>query len=182
MTCIVAVTDGQTVVIGGDSAGAAGQELRIRADPKVFLVGSFAIGFTTSFRMGQILRYSAHLPEPPPESGPEAVPFRRAAVCSGAGALRKIGFNQEMTRPAETFLPVLGHAVTAGIRPRTSRIPPFQGGDLGRSHPGLAPRRLGSAVPAPGFTLRPLRGLGSERHVLCPRHAGWRVGVLISTP
>ena len=70
MTCIVAVTDGQTVVIGGDSAAASGQELRIRADPKVFLVGShYAIGFTTSFRMGQILRYGTHLPEPPPEIG-----------------------------------------------------------------------------------------------------------------
>jgi len=71
MTCIVAVTDGQTVVMGADSAGTAGYELRLRADPKVFRAGSYAIGFTTSFRMGQILRFCSELPEPPSESGPE---------------------------------------------------------------------------------------------------------------
>lgn len=70
MTCIVAVTDGQTVVLGGDSAGTRGQELRLRADPKVFRVGGYAIGFTTSFRMGQILRYGTDLPEPPPAVEP----------------------------------------------------------------------------------------------------------------
>lgn len=71
MTCIVAVTDGRTVILGGDSAAAQGQELRVRADPKVFLAGNhYAIGFTTSFRMGQILRYSVELPEPPSKSEP----------------------------------------------------------------------------------------------------------------
>ena len=65
MTCIVAITDGDKVILGADSAGAAGFELRLRADPKVFTVGSYGIGFTTSFRMGQILRYETDLPEPP---------------------------------------------------------------------------------------------------------------------
>ena len=65
MTCIVAVSDGETVVIGGDSAGTAGQELRLRADPKVFQAGPYVIGFTTSFRMGQILQYAVDLPAPP---------------------------------------------------------------------------------------------------------------------
>jgi hypothetical protein len=70
MTCNVAITDGQVVVLGGDSAGTSGYELRLRADPKVFRVGCYAIGFTTSFRMGQILRYATDLPEPPPGVGP----------------------------------------------------------------------------------------------------------------
>jgi hypothetical protein len=34
------------------------------------------------------------------------------------------------------------------------------------ANPGLAPRRLGSAPPAPGFTLEPLRGL-NHRTVSC---------------
>lgn len=71
MTCIVALTDGQTVVLGGDSAGVGGRELRLRADRKVFQLGSYAIGFTTSFRMGQILRYGTDFPEPPSNPGPD---------------------------------------------------------------------------------------------------------------
>ena len=61
------------IVLGGDSAGSAGPELRIRADPKVFLVGGYAIGFTTSFRMGQILRFGLELPEPPAASNTEEI-------------------------------------------------------------------------------------------------------------
>jgi len=71
MTCIVAISDGQTVLLGGDSAGVGGRELRLRADSKVFRRGSYVIGFTTSFRMGQILRYETELPEPPPGLGVE---------------------------------------------------------------------------------------------------------------
>lgn len=71
MTCIVAVTDGETVVLGGDSAAVGGYELRLRTDRKVFQVGSYVIGFTTSFRMGQILRYEAELPEPPEKATPD---------------------------------------------------------------------------------------------------------------
>lgn len=71
MTCIVAITDGDNVILGADSAGVGGVELRLRADPKVFQVGSYAIGFTTSFRMGQILRYETDLPEPPLDSNSE---------------------------------------------------------------------------------------------------------------
>ncbi|MCP4593374.1 MAG: hypothetical protein GY842_21775 [bacterium] len=65
MTCIVPVTDGQTVVIGGDSALTGGHELRLDGEPKVFRVGSYVMGFTTSLRMGQILRYGVKFPDPP---------------------------------------------------------------------------------------------------------------------
>lgn len=58
MTCIAAVTDGKRVYMGGDSAGIAGYTLTVRADPKVFIKDQrFVIGFTSSFRMGNILRY-----------------------------------------------------------------------------------------------------------------------------
>jgi hypothetical protein len=71
MTCTLAITDGRSVILGSDSAGVGGHELRLAADPKVFRVGSYAIGFTTSFRMGQILRYETVFPEPPPGCGPD---------------------------------------------------------------------------------------------------------------
>lgn len=57
MTCIVGLVDKGDVYIGGDSAGVAGLSLAIRADEKVFGNGPFVMGFTSSFRMGQLLRY-----------------------------------------------------------------------------------------------------------------------------
>ncbi|MGH2484611.1 MAG: hypothetical protein ACRDHE_01235 [Ktedonobacterales bacterium] len=64
MTCIVGLVgeDGR-VYIGGDSAGVAGYDLTLRKDAKVFRNGPFLIGYTTSFRMGQLLRYKLTVPE-----------------------------------------------------------------------------------------------------------------------
>ena len=58
MTCIVGLEHNGEVYLGGDSAGIAGYALSIRSDEKVFKNGKFIMGFTTSFRMGQLLRYS----------------------------------------------------------------------------------------------------------------------------
>ena len=70
MSSIVMVTDAtKGLVLGGDSAAVRGHELNVRAEPKVFRAGCYAIGFTTSFRMGQILRYCTELPEPPAGAG-----------------------------------------------------------------------------------------------------------------
>lgn len=64
MTCIVGVQHRGSVYIGGDSAGVAGYSLTVRADSKVFRVGPYVMGFTSSFRMGQLLRYALTPPEP----------------------------------------------------------------------------------------------------------------------
>ena len=58
MTCIVGHKTKDNVYIGGDSAGASGRDIIIRADEKIFKNGEFIFGFTSSFRMGQILRYN----------------------------------------------------------------------------------------------------------------------------
>lgn len=63
MTCIVGLVDKDNVYIGGDSAGVAGLHLTIRADEKVFQNGPFIMGFTSSFRMGQLLRYKFVAPK-----------------------------------------------------------------------------------------------------------------------
>lgn len=62
MTCIVGIANSDVVVIGGDSAGVSGYDVRIRHDPKVFVRGEFLIGFTYSFRMGQLLQYTLDVP------------------------------------------------------------------------------------------------------------------------
>lgn len=63
MTAIAAITDGNIIYMGGDSAGVAGISLSVRKDEKVFINGPFIMGFTTSFRMGSLLKYSFTPPE-----------------------------------------------------------------------------------------------------------------------
>lgn len=84
MTCIVAITDGKTVTMGADSAGVGGYSLTPRKDPKIYEVGDFMFGFTSSFRMGQILGYSF---SPPPV--PECVDVDRYMRTSFIDAVRR---------------------------------------------------------------------------------------------
>lgn len=66
MTCIVGITDGKTVFIGGDSAGVSSNyAVVVRKDSKVGKRGEFIFGFTSSFRMGQILLHRFNPPEIP---------------------------------------------------------------------------------------------------------------------
>jgi hypothetical protein len=58
MTCIVGVVERGVVYLAGDSAGVAGYGLTLRRDPKVFRNGEFVLGFTSSFRMGQLLQHA----------------------------------------------------------------------------------------------------------------------------
>ncbi len=57
MTCIVGLIDNGTVYMGGDSAASNSNLLLTVTNPKVFKNGPFLIGYTTSFRMGQLLQY-----------------------------------------------------------------------------------------------------------------------------
>lgn len=59
MTCIVGIAEDGNVWIGGDSSGVGpAYDLSHRTDKKVFLNGEFIIGFTSSFRMGQLLAHA----------------------------------------------------------------------------------------------------------------------------
>ena len=64
MTAIAGVVEKGKVYIGGDSAGVGGYSLSVRSDPKVFINGEFIFGYTSSFRMGQLLQYSFSPPKP----------------------------------------------------------------------------------------------------------------------
>lgn len=67
MTCIVAIKDGNTIHMGADSAGTGGDySQRTRNDSKICHVGPFMFGFTTSFRMGQLLAHSFQAPDRDP--------------------------------------------------------------------------------------------------------------------
>lgn len=64
MTAIVGVVEDGKVWLGGDAAGVGGLSMQTRSDPKVFKNGESVIGYTTSFRMGQILEHHLSLPTP----------------------------------------------------------------------------------------------------------------------
>lgn len=61
MTCIVAIkqripgSDKDTVMMACDSAATANHNLTIRKDLKMGKCGDFVVGFTSSYRMGQLL-------------------------------------------------------------------------------------------------------------------------------
>ncbi|MDX0897402.1 hypothetical protein GOD90_10395 [Sinorhizobium medicae] len=63
MTCIVGIAQDGNVWLGGDSAGVSGYSITQRRDVKVFRNGPFIMGFTSSFRMGQLLAHAFHPPK-----------------------------------------------------------------------------------------------------------------------
>lgn len=67
MTCIVALKHNRTVYMGADSAGVGGYALHLRKDPKIYRLDHMLIGFTTSFRMGQLLGNSLRVPDRHPK-------------------------------------------------------------------------------------------------------------------
>ena len=67
MTCIVGLVHDGRVTLGGDSAGVGGLDLVVRRDRKVFRNGPAVMGFTSSFRMGQLLAYRLTVPKRHPD-------------------------------------------------------------------------------------------------------------------
>ena len=55
MTCIVGIEVEEGIYIGGDSQGSNGYTTRAVSTKKVFKTGKFVIGYTDSFRLGQLL-------------------------------------------------------------------------------------------------------------------------------
>jgi ATP-dependent protease HslVU (ClpYQ) peptidase subunit len=62
MTCIIGLEQNGKIFLGGDSASAAGNIVRSTMTEKVFRKDPFIIGYTSSFRMGQILHYCIDFP------------------------------------------------------------------------------------------------------------------------
>lgn len=67
MTCIVGIVSEETVYMGADSCASNGHSWLIVGNPKVFKVGQFLIGCTSSFRMIDLLRYNLTITRPHPE-------------------------------------------------------------------------------------------------------------------
>lgn len=58
MTLIVGLVHEQQVYLAADSCGSNGHTYSLNAQPKLFVTGKFRGGYTSSFRMGQLLTFS----------------------------------------------------------------------------------------------------------------------------
>lgn len=64
MTCIIGYKTEKSILMIGDSCGTDdGHNYSIRQDRKVFIKKNILIGFTTSYRMGQLLMHTLDIPE-----------------------------------------------------------------------------------------------------------------------
>lgn len=67
MTCIIAIEQNGIVTMGGDRMGSNGYTGAPVAESKVFKKGGVLIGYTSSFRMGQLLQHALTIPVLPAE-------------------------------------------------------------------------------------------------------------------
>ena len=163
MTAVAGVVHEGRVYIGADSGGVSGWDLVIRRDPKVFTSGPFVTGFTSSFRMGQLLQYALVPPQHPEDLDPfayMATLFVDAIrTCLKAGGLAK---TENSVESGGTFL--------VGYRARLFEIADdFQVGEAADGYAAIgsgAPVLHGSlfATPDEPPTERLLRALSAAEH------------------
>lgn len=115
MTCIVGLIENGRVWMGGDSAGVSGLDITVRADPKVFRNGHFLIGFTSSFRMGQLLAYKLKVPAMEP--GEDVFRYMVTTVVDAVRECLKEGGYAQRSNDAET-----GGSFLVGFRGRLFSI------------------------------------------------------------
>jgi len=98
MTCIVGIAEQGKVYLGADSASASGWDIRITKLRKVFRTGQMIVGYTDSFRMGQLLEHELRRSVQGQESEIQYmvnVFVEAVRQCLKDGGYTKIEYNQE---------------------------------------------------------------------------------------
>lgn len=99
MTCIIGIVNDEKIYMGADSLGSAGCHCVTRKDVKVFKKNDFIFGYTSSYRMGQLIRFNFT----PPKIHEEQDVFEYMVVefipelrtCLKNGGFTKINNNEE---------------------------------------------------------------------------------------
>ena len=91
MTCIVAEVKDGVVHMAGDKCGSNGYTKIMVDKSKVFINRNFIIGYTTSFRMGQLLEFTWNPPEKLPSQSEENFIYK-TVVDSIKAMLKADGF------------------------------------------------------------------------------------------
>jgi len=106
MTAIAGIVCDGKVWIGGDSAGTNYLfKMETRTDPKVFVNGEFVFGYTSSFRMGQLLEHE--FTPPTPHEGDDGVAYMVKRFIPAVKATLKSGGYQKTSEGQDeggTFL------------------------------------------------------------------------------
>lgn len=109
MTCIAGLAFQGSVYMGGDSAAIDGQDLEVRGDPKVFRNGEYLIGFSESFRVGQVLQYRFSAPSYGGLTGRELTCFlSRKFIDDMWDSLAKAGVDVNKGLPGSVMLGAAG--------------------------------------------------------------------------
>lgn len=101
MTCIVGIAREGKVYMGGDSAGGNSSSWQCEQliNHKVFINGEFLIGYTSSFRMGELLQFN--LVPPKQKQGQDDITFmctdfvNAVRECLAAGGFKTVDKNVE---------------------------------------------------------------------------------------
>lgn len=139
MTCIVGLVKDDKVYMGSDSAGSDGFLYSIRQEPKVFKRagdrGEMIMGYTSSFRFGQLLEHSLNIPIQPKDMDDhkymvtEFMDAMRKCLKNGGYARKKdeeevggtalIGYHGKLWQMECDFQialsPVIGDSVGSGV-------------------------------------------------------------------
>lgn len=115
MTAIVGLVAGPHVYLGGDSASSDGWAIRTVTAPKVIRNGPYLIGYTTSFRMGQLLEHTLQPPTPPADATQLHAFMCTDFITAVRDTLRDGGWakkDAEQERGGEFLAGVAGHLYT----------------------------------------------------------------------
>ncbi len=92
MTCIIGLVAGPDVYMAADTAGTAGWLQMDLANGKMFTYEDYLVGFTCSYRMGQVLQYNTAWPKYTEDKG-DLFPFMvREVVPAVRSAMKAAGF------------------------------------------------------------------------------------------
>ena len=121
MTCIVSFIDkitGVVYMVSDACSGDASTYLVMPMNGKVFIKGQYIIGFTGSFRMGQLLQRACEFPEPPDDDEGLHGFMVTSFIEAVRNCFRKHGFLREVEKvdKSEPFLVgVRGHVFYVGF-------------------------------------------------------------------
>lgn len=108
MTCIIGLETEDGVMMGCDSAAVAGYDITVSRIQKVFKRGEFLIGYTTSFRMGQLLQYGLEV-EPQRDDQSDIEFLATTFIDAARDCLKKGGFTRVEDEQEEGGFFLLGY-------------------------------------------------------------------------
>lgn len=172
MTAIAGLVHDGQVLIGADSGGVGGWTVNVRKDSKVFTNGAYVMGFTTSFRMGQLLRWA--FKPPAPGKGSLERFMCTTWVDAARAALRDGGWAQKESERE------IGGVLLVGVRGHLFRVD--EDWQVGEHAEGYAAVGSGEQLSLGALAATEHLGLDPEKRVLSALEAAERHNIGVRGP